>query len=267
MIASAALSHRRAPEFAAPEDERVVEQTSLLEILDQRRRRLVHVLRGHRHVLLDVAVMIPRAMVELNHPHATLGEPARHEAVRGETAVARLLDAIAVEDVLRLVAEVGQLRHGRLHAKRHLVLRDARGDFRIDPFRRKHPVQAIDLLHHLTLRALADAIGIADVMHRVALRLELDALKLARQQSARPLPRGDRLRAGLALRREDDEARQTVRLRAQTIEEPRAHARPALDDGPGVHESVRRVVIDLLRLHRADDAQVVRDRLDVRELI
>ena len=36
-----ALDHRRAPEFAAPDDERVVEQAALLEILDQRRAGLI----------------------------------------------------------------------------------------------------------------------------------------------------------------------------------------------------------------------------------
>ena len=51
-----------------------------------------------------------------------------------------------------------------------------------------------------------------------------------------------------------------VGLGPQAVEQPRAHARPALDDRAGVHEGVGRVVIDLLGLHRADDAEVVGDR-------
>src|SRR5688572_31847043 len=44
--------------------------------------------------------------------------------------------------------------------------------------------------------------------------LKLNPLKLAGQKSARPLPRRNRLLAGLARRREHDKARQIVRLRA-----------------------------------------------------
>ncbi len=102
-------------------------------------------------------------------------------------------------------------------------------------------------------------------MHRVALGLKLNALKFARQKTRRPLPRRDRLRAGLALRGQHDVARQIVGLRAQSVEQPRTHAGAALDDGAGVHERVGRVVIDLLRVHRADDADVVRQLRDVRE--
>ena len=55
------------------------------------------------------------------------------------------------------------------------------------------------------------------------------------------------------------------RLRAQAVEHPRPHAGAAGDDRAGVHERVRRVVIDLLGPHRADDADVVGDAADVRE--
>ena len=66
-------------------------------------------------------------------------------------------------------------------------------------------------------------------------------------------------------REQHDEARQILRLGAQAVEHPRAHARPARDDRAGVHERVRRIVIDLLGPHRADDADVVGDAADVRE--
>ena len=40
----AALHHRRAAKLAAPDDQRVFEQAALLQILDQRRTRLIGVL-------------------------------------------------------------------------------------------------------------------------------------------------------------------------------------------------------------------------------
>ena len=102
-------------------------------------------------------------------------------------------------------------------------------------------------------------------MHGIAARLKLDALKPARQHAARPLAGRDRLEAVFALRVEHDEAGQVLRLGPEPIEQPRTHAGPALDDRAGVHERVRGVVVDLLGLHRADHAEVVRDTPDVRE--
>src|SRR2546421_392371 len=54
-------------------------------------------------------------------------------------------------------------------------------------------------------------------------------------------------------------------LRAETVKQPGAQAGSALDLRAGVHERVRRIVIDLLGVHRADDANVVRNTADVRE--
>ena len=54
---------------------------------------------------------------------------------------------------------------------------------------------------------LIDALRIVDVEHRVAERVQLDALKLAGKESGRPLPRGHRLHlAATALRQHHDEA-------------------------------------------------------------
>ena len=52
---------------------------------------------------------------------------------------------------------------------------------------------------------------------------------------------------------------------AQPVGDPRPHARPAGDRRARVHERVRRVVVDLIGVHRADDADVVGDRADVRQ--
>ncbi len=81
-----------------------------------------------------------------------------------------------------------------------------------------------------------------------------------------PLPRGDRLvLPAPAVGGEDDEAGQVFGLAAQAVGDPRAHARPAGDGRPGVHEGVRRVVVDRLGHHGPDDADLVGDAPDVRE--
>ena len=113
--------------------------------------------------------------------------------------------------------------------------------------------------------ALADAIGVADVVDGVAFGLELDALEAAGEDAAAPLAGGDGLGAVFAGGGEDDEAGEVLGFGAEAVEQPGAHAGSALDDGAGVHEGVGGVVIDLLRLHGADDTEFVGLLGDVRE--
>ena len=96
--------------------------------------------------------------------------------------------------------------------------------------------------------------------------VESHALEPARQHAGRPLARGDRLHLpALALRDEDDEARQIFRLRAQSIQHPRPDTRPSGDDRSAVHERMRGIVIDLLGPHRSHDAGLVDDAADMRK--
>src|SRR5262249_34303084 len=127
----------------------------------------------------------------------------------------------------------------------------------------------IELLHgadDITLTLSIDPPGSANIQYWIALGAKLDALELSGQEAAVPLPRCDRLSlAKPAQRRQHDEARQTIRLGAEPVEQPRAHARTARDGGPRVHERMGRIVVDRLGLHRAEDTKVIRNRADVRE--
>src|SRR6185295_14038864 len=70
VVAPVALRHRRAPEFATPDHQRVLEHVALLEVLDQRRRRLIHEPRRRLDAVLHTAVMVPATVVELDEAHA-----------------------------------------------------------------------------------------------------------------------------------------------------------------------------------------------------
>ena len=112
----------------------------------------------------------------------------------------------------------------------------------------------------------ADAVRILDVEHRIADGIELDALELAGQNSGRPLARGDRLHlAALARRTSSRRSRADPRSPRPAVKHPRTHAGAAGDDGPGVHEGVGRIVIDLLGPHGAHDADIVGHAADVRK--
>ena len=209
--------------------------------------------------------MIPVAVIELDEAHAALREAPRQQTVRRERPVARLR-AVQVEDVRRLIAHVEQAWDARLHVERHLVLRDARLDLRIVQRSVRERVERVDCLNGVDLHLAADPARIRDVLHRIAHRVEPHALKPARQDAGRPLARRDRLHLpAVALRDEDDEAGQIVRLRTQSVEHPRSHARAARDDRAAVHEGVGRIVINLFGPHRPHDAGIVDDAADVGE--
>src|SRR6266850_118933 len=165
-------------------------------------------------------------MVKLDETDAALGETARHQAVRREAAVARMLDTVQIENFLRFTGEIGELRHRRLHAERHFILADASLNLGIEMIFGQDAVQAIDLFHNLTLGALAHAFRVADVMDGIAFGLELDALEPAWQEAIRPLPGGYRLLPGLACGSKHDEAGKVVALGAQAVQQPRTHAGP-----------------------------------------
>ena len=76
-----ALRVDRAAELAAPDDQRVVQHTALLQILNQRGRWLVRLQALAANLLRQIAVLIPTAMEELDEAHAALGQAARQNAV------------------------------------------------------------------------------------------------------------------------------------------------------------------------------------------
>src|SRR5882672_8258664 len=131
MVTAGALAHGSAAEFAAPDDEGVIEQAALFKILDQSRGSLIDVFGCAGHVLFDFTMMIPGAMIKLNEADASFSETARQETVRSETAVARLFQTVHFQELFRFVAEIGEVRQGGLHAESQFVLADARLNFGI----------------------------------------------------------------------------------------------------------------------------------------
>ena len=91
----ARLAHRRAAEFAAPDDQRVVQQAALLQVLDQRGGRADRP-RGNgrraacRGRVSGVAVVVPVGVIELHEADAALDQPPGQQAVVGERRLARL---------------------------------------------------------------------------------------------------------------------------------------------------------------------------------
>ena len=265
MVAAVALRHRRPPELAGPDHDRAVEHAAVLQIGDQGHAGPVDLLRLELDAVFHAAMVVPVLVVELDEPHAPLGQPPREQAVRGERAIAWLA-AVEFERLGTLVLRIHQFGHARLHRKGHFILRDPRGDLGIARERIVLGVDGVDRGDVGPLPLPCDPGGAAQVEHRVSLAPQLHALIPAGQETARPLPGRNRLvLATLAKRRQHHEPRQVGRVTPQAIGDPRPHAGSARDLRSGVHEHVGRIVIDGVGRHRADQADVAEHRADVGE--
>ena len=132
------------PNSDDPDHQRRVEQAALLQVLEQRRHRLIGHAAVERQLLVEVAVMVPRGVIQVDEAHAALDQPAGQQAVGGEAVVLTPAAAAAgprlairpVDAVRSSVSFVSPLRSissgaGRLHAEGQFVRRDAAVDFRI----------------------------------------------------------------------------------------------------------------------------------------
>ncbi|MFT6864385.1 MAG: hypothetical protein ACJAVK_002950 [Akkermansiaceae bacterium] len=90
------LGHRSASKFAAPDDKGVVENVSLLEVLDQSGGSLVDVLAPGFDAIDDTAVVVPASVVKLNEADTALGHAARHEAIRREGTIGLILGSVKI---------------------------------------------------------------------------------------------------------------------------------------------------------------------------
>ena len=116
----------RATEFATPDDQGIVQQTTLFQIGDEARCRVIGTTAGFRKLRGKIVVVVPSHVEELDEADITFRQATRDQTVAGKRA--RRLDVRAVKSqhALGFVRDVGEFRDARLHAKRHLILRDPR---------------------------------------------------------------------------------------------------------------------------------------------
>ena len=189
------FSPKRSPsKLGSPNHERLVEHAALFQILDQCGYRLV----SHGCVVgkfvVEVAVVIPRGVIQVYKAHPALDESACENAVacelgelsrrpasaRGEGVLA--LGPVEVECRLVFAGKIHQLRGGRLHAKGQLVTGDAAGDLGVAHGGVPHAVQVVDGVQPVVLHLAGDAGRVAEVEHRVALVAKQHALIVGWQE-------------------------------------------------------------------------------------
>ena len=102
------LGHRGAAEFSAPDHQRVIEQTALLQVVEQSGRRLI----GRAAVLFEAAdnsaVVIPTCVHQHDEADTTLDHASGEQTVGAEGFRGLLVDAVRFEGRGRFLGEIEQ---------------------------------------------------------------------------------------------------------------------------------------------------------------
>ena len=127
------LSHRRASKFSAPDHQSAVEQSALLQVLQQHGRGLIRRVAVGLQPLVEREVKVPVRVREHDEPHASLHQSARQQAIDGIglALLVRAIHPVRLEKAGLFAGEVQQLRRRHLHAKGQLVRGNPGVDFRI----------------------------------------------------------------------------------------------------------------------------------------
>src|SRR5262245_27897999 len=73
-----------AAELAAEEHERLIEQAAPLQVVEKCRRRLIDRGTAIDQTLVQVIVMVPARLTDLDKAHARLAQPPGHQALPGK---------------------------------------------------------------------------------------------------------------------------------------------------------------------------------------
>ena len=124
VVGEPALGVDGAAEFAAPDDQRVVEHAALFEVLHQAIQAWSTSLHWGEPAA-DVRVGVPIIVIDLHEAHAALDQPAGEQGGGGEGAGLAGFFPVKFERRFRLTLDADQFGHTRLHAEGQFVLLDA----------------------------------------------------------------------------------------------------------------------------------------------
>ena len=99
------LSHRGSTKFGIPNDQRILQKTTLFQILEQSSNRLVHLFSFFGKIIKDSAMVVPALIKKLHESHTTLYQTASQQTIICETALARLRP-IHFMNMLRLTLNI-----------------------------------------------------------------------------------------------------------------------------------------------------------------
>ena len=137
-----------AAEFAAPDDEGVVEEASLLEVADEGPGGLVDFFGLDGEAGGDFVVEVPAAVEDLGEAHAAFSHAPGEEAVVGEGAGFIDIGSVHFFDVGGFAGGVDEIGNRALHAEGHFVLGDASLGLGVADFVVNPTIHGLQLVEH-----------------------------------------------------------------------------------------------------------------------
>ncbi len=135
--------HGGAPEFAAPHNQRVFQQTTLFEIPQQGRAGLIRLFALALQTAHHIGMMIPTFVIQLNKTNPPLDQTPRQKTV----VCKRLLSgfgSVHLHGCLGFLGQIHEFGSAGLHAVGHLVIINTGLNLRIFPICQGLLVQGID---------------------------------------------------------------------------------------------------------------------------
>ena len=253
---SGKLDGRSPSKFAAPQDERFIEQPAFFQIAEQRADRFVALACQAAVIDLDVVVVVPRlafAVPKLDEANASFDEAS------GDQKLPRLnARSVSLLHVLRFLLDVEGVGRLHLHPVSQLERMDA--SFQRGFVRAGLGVTAVQFLQQIELPPLlapSDLI-VADVLDQLfdlrVLGVDVRPLEDTGQERRSPVLRP---RDRQAVRTHRDKAGEVLVLGPQSIRDPRTEAWPHESPVAAVHQHERRLVVGDFRVHRPNHADVI----------
>ena len=258
----AALDHGGAAEFAAPDDEGVLEEAALFEILNEGGAGLIDVLAVLLQPADEVAVLVPGFVEKFDEADAAFDESSGEEAVVGEGGFAGG-GTVELLDVFGFAGDVGDFGGDVLHAEGHFEGVDAALDFGVADRVEAFLVEAVDGVDGGALGVAGDAFGIGEVEDGIAGGAELDAFVNGGEEAGAPV--GGAAGGALLAGGHDHEGGEVVGFRSEGVGDPGAEGGAAELLGAGGEEDLGGGVVEGLGVHGADEGDVVGLRADVGE--
>lgn len=173
-LAEATLTVNGSPELSAPNNQGIIEHTPLFQVVDEGVAWSVNVSALRWHSSINIPVVIPVVVVNLDETDISFGQPAGHQGnVRKAPGLAGLLP-IKFESPLWFLGQVSELGHAGLHAGSHLILLDPGEGLGVSKLLKRQFVHFIDALYGALANRIGNPCRIIDIEDRITLAAEGD---------------------------------------------------------------------------------------------
>src|SRR5262245_39937915 len=241
--------------LAAPVDNRGIEQSARLEVLDEGGGRPVHVAARIRQRGADAAVMVPEliAGANLDEANAALDQPSGNQAARAELSGGRVVNAVEPLGGDSFAGDVESLAGGDLHARGKFVAGNAGVEVQLSgPIAGMLAIKVVQELQIAFLGRAAHVKRRIEIQNPRLLRTHYGSLKQRRQPAIRPIVDAEHRQTDRI--GEDEIRRQVLAFAAQAIGEPTSQDGPPRLNAAAVERVDRLPVVVDAGAHRADQA-------------